>query len=259
MATLEKVMEMQQKGITDAEISTQLRNDGVSPVEIDNSLNQAKIKNAVSPPAEEAPGQQPMAGMQASIMPNQPEPVAQAPPQAQPMEHDLRSRLSAAAQEVESQDFPPQQAPPQQAAPPEVYPPQEGMAPEQPQDDYYQQTPQAYSQQDYYAPQSGMDTETISEIAEQVATEKLNDYKKKVGDIASFKNNIQDKVDNIDDRLKRIEDSIAKLQQAVIGKIGEFGESNAAIHKDLDNLHGTVSKLMNPLIDNYNELKKISK
>jgi uncharacterized protein YukE len=255
MATLEKVMEMQQQGISDAEISTQLRNDGVSSTEIDNSLNQAKIKNAVSPPAGITPGQKPIEGMQASIMPKQPEPVAQTPPQAQPIAEDLSARLSSAAQEVESEDFPPQQ----QAPPPEVYPPQEGVAPEQPQDDYYQQTPQAYSQQDYYAPQAGMDTETISEIAEQVATEKLNNYKKKIGDIASFKNNIQDKVNNIDDRLKRIEESIDKLQQAIIGKIGEFGESNAAIHKDLDNLHGTVSKLMNPLIDNYNELKKIPK
>jgi uncharacterized protein YukE len=254
MPTLEKVMQMQQQGITDAEISTQLQNEGVPAAEINDSLNQAKIKNAVSPPGAAAPGQAPMEGMQASIMPNQQEPVAQTPPQAQPMTQELPARLDAAAQEAQAQ-----QLPPQQAAPPEVYPPQEGFAPEPPQDDYYQQTPQAYSPQDYYAPQGGTDTETISEIAEQVATEKLNDYKKKVGDIASFKNNIQDKVNDIDDRLKRIESSIDKLQQAVIGKIGEFGESNAAIHKDLDNLHGTVAKLMNPLIDNYNELKKISK
>jgi hypothetical protein len=255
MPTLEKVMQMQQQGKTDAEISTQLQNEGVPAAEINDSFNQAKIKNAVSPPGAAAPEQAQMEGMQASIMPNQPEPTAQTPPQAQPMTQELPARLDAAAQEAQAQQFPQQQV----VAPPEVYPPQEGFAPEQPQDDYYQQTPQAYSQQDYYAPQGGTDTETISEIAEQVTTEKLNDYKKKVGDIASFKNNIQDKVNDIDDRLKRIENSIDKLQQAVIGKIGEFGESNAAVHKDLDNLHGTVAKLMNPLIDNYNELKKISK
>ena len=74
-----------------------------------------------------------------------------------------------------------------------------------------------------------------------------------------WKNTIQDKVEDIDDRLKRIESSIDKLQQSIIGKIGEFGENYATIHKDLDNLHGTVSKLMNPLIDNYRELKKLAK
>ena len=100
---------------------------------------------------------------------------------------------------------------------------------------------------------------TISEIAEQVVIEKLNEFKKKTGDLVSFKNSIQTNVADIDERLKRIENSIDKLQQAVIGKIGEFGESNAMIHQDLDNLHGTVSKLMNPLIDNYNELRKLAK
>jgi len=104
-----------------------------------------------------------------------------------------------------------------------------------------------------------MDTETISEIAEQVATEKLENYKTKVGDVVSFKNQIQDKVDDMDDRLKRIENGIEQLQQAVIGKMAEFGESSAMIHKDLDNLHGTVSKLMDPLIDNVKEMKKLSK
>jgi len=156
-----------------------------------------------------------------------------------------------------------------QAQPPEIYPPQEqpgaeayppqGSPEEAPQDDYYTQQPQAYDGQDYYAPQGGTDTETISEIAEQVVTEKLEDYKSKVGDIASFKNQMQNQVNDIDDRLKRIENSIQQLQNAILGKIGEFGESSAMIHKDLDNLHGTVAKLMNPLIDNVNEMKKLKK
>jgi len=235
MATLDKVMELQKQGISDTEISAQLQNEGIAPMEINDSLNQAKIKNAVSPPTEtaQAPGQE----MQASIMPNQAEQLAAQAP-TQPM----------------TQEIP---APTGQAPGPEIYPPQ--AAPGQPQDNYYQETPQAYPEQDYYAPQNGMDTETISEIAEQVATEKLNEFKKKTGDLVSFRNTTQDKIEDIDDRLKRIESTIDKLQQSIIEKIGEFGESNAMVHKDLDNLHGTVSKLMNPLIDNINEMKKIAK
>jgi len=235
MATLDKVMELQKQGISDTEISAQLQNEGIAPMEINDSLNQAKIKNAVSPPTEtaQAPGQE----MQASIMPNQAEQLAAQAP-TQPM----------------TQEIP---APTGQAPGPEIYPPQ--AAPGQPQDNYYQETPQAYPEQDYYAPQNGMDTETISEIAEQVATEKLNEFKKKTGDLVSFRNTTQDKIEDIDDRLKRIESTIDKLQQSIIEKIGEFGESSAMIHKDLDNLHGTVSKLMNPLIDNINEMKKIAK
>ena len=247
MPTLERVIQLQQQGVSDADISTQLQNEGISPTEINDSINQAKVKSAISAP--ETAGQATDPGMQASIMTNPAEQPAAPAPAAQP--------AAPAPQEQAAQPQMQAPQPPMPQAPgPEVYPPQE--TPEQPQDDYYTQTPQAYGQ-DYYAPQGGTDTETISEIAEQVATEKLNEYKSKTGDIVSFKNTIQDKVNDIDDRLKRIESTIDKLQQAIIGKIGEFGESNAMIHKDLDNLHGTVSNLMNPLIDNINEMKKISK
>lgn len=78
----------------------------------------------------------------------------------------------------------------------------------------------------------------------------------------SFKNEIKNKVEDLDDRLKKIENSIDKLQQAIIGKIGEYSDTTAMIHHDLDNLHGTVAKLMNPLIDNIetmNSHKKKSK
>ena len=70
-----------------------------------------------------------------------------------------------------------------------------------------------------------------------------------------FKNKTNNKIENIDNRLKKIENSIDKLQQAIIGKIGEFGDTTAMIHHDLDNLHGTVAKLMNPLIDNIRALE----
>jgi len=222
MSTLDEIIKMQNQGMSDAEISTQLQNNGVSPQEINDSLNQAKIKNAVSP-----------------------------------QENNQQQTQQPQAQQQQAQSpGPTTQDPGLQIPPPETYPPQHTE--QQPQQDYYQPTPQAYSQQDYYAPQQAIDPETISEIAEQVVTEKLNEFTKKTGDITSFKNTIQDKVADIDERLKRIENSIDNLQQAIVGKIGEFGESNAMIHKDLDNFHGTVSKLMNPLIDNVNEMKKLN-
>ena len=124
-----------------------------------------------------------------------------------------------------------------------------------PQEDYYTQTPQAYSGEEYYQ-QPSFNTETITEITEQVISEKFREYNKRTGDIVSFKNTIQDKVDDINTRLKRIESTIDKLQQAIIQKIGEFGENTQIIKKDLESLHDTTSKLMNPLIDNYRELQK---
>ena len=238
MTTLDRVVEMQGKGMDETEISSQLQNEGVSPQEINDSLNQVKIKEAVSrPPA--APGQ-----------PAPPAMSAQAPLTPTPMPGQTQEIPQQNQQVAPAPEQP--QAGVQQQYPPEQY------SPEQPQQEYYPETPQAYPQEAYYPQAAGLDTDTASEIAEQVVQEKFAEFAKKTGDIPSFKNEIKEKVSNIDERLKRIENSIDKLQQAVIGKIGEFSETTQAIHKDLDALHNTTSKLMNPLIDNYKELKKIA-
>jgi hypothetical protein len=227
MDLINKIVSMQNQGISEADISKQLQNQGISPLQINQAINQAKIKSAVSSetPYQETqptPQNNEFQNMQMSSF-NQQNPIPD---------------NSQNPQQAENQNF--------------QYPPQN-------QEEYYPQTPQAYTEQDYYAPQSNLDTDTISEIAEQIVIEKFKEFHKKTGDIVSFKNLIQDKVADLNERLKRIEDSINKLQQSIIGKVGEFGENTSLIHRDLENLHGTVSKLMNPLIDNYNELKKNSK
>mgnify|MGYP001619189226 CR=1 FL=1 len=127
-----------------------------------------------------------------------------------------------------------------------------------PQEQQYLEQPQYNSEQAYYPQQPQIDTETFSEIAEQVVAEKFKEFEQKTGDLLLFKNSMQEKVADLNERLTRIEKSLDKIQQAIICKIGEFGENVSYIHKDLDSLHNTVSKLMNPLIDNYQALKKIS-
>ena len=215
MAALDRVIQLKSQGVQDADIINQLQTEGISPKEIQDSLSQASIKQAVSP---EQPSQQ--QDMQQSIMPPQ-------------------------------QDMQQPQALPEQQMQPQMQDTQ--------QQDYYPATPQAYQEQAYYPQSGGMDTETITEIADQVITEKLQEQQEKTGDIVAFKSTTEEQIQNLDARLAQIEQSIEQLQQAVIQKVGEFGENSEYIKKDLDNLHNTVSKLMNPLIDNYKELKKISK
>ena len=113
MATLDRVIELQGQGLSETEISSQLQSEGISPREVSDSLNQAKIKNAVSS-QEKMPLPQGTRGMQQSIM--------QENPQEQP----------APMQQGPEMEMPPAQPNP------EIY---QGQA-EQPQDDYYTQTPQ---------------------------------------------------------------------------------------------------------------------
>jgi archaellum component FlaC len=197
MVQVDRIVQMQQQGMSDNDIIKTLKNEGVTPKEISDSIAQAKIKMAVS--QED--------GYQESY--NQP-----------------------AVQEQQAQ-VPTSQYQEQQ------YPDQSG-------------------QQYYYPDQSGqsMNIETITEIVDRILSEKLKELNQKIKPVVDFKNKADEDINDLKERLKRIESTIDNLQRAIIGKVGEFGQSTALIHKDLENLHGTVSKLMNPLIDNVNEMKK---
>jgi len=227
MDVLNKVMEMQSKGMPDSEIAKTLRNNGVSSKEINDALNNAKIKSAVSqeyPYSQQEMQNMPQQDMQQSIM--QSSDYSQYP---QNQEQYAQYSQNPQNQEQYAQ-----------------YPQQEA---------YAAQYPETYSES--YSPQ--LNTDTIYEISEQVALEKIDEFRKKIGDVSQFRNTASEKLKELDERLKKIEDAIEQLQTAVIGKIGEFGETSAYIKKDLNSIHETMSKLMNPLIDNYKELKKIAK
>ncbi len=109
----------------------------------------------------------------------------------------------------------------------------------------------------YYQDQGGS-TETMTDIAQQVINEKTQEINKKIDVLTQAKNQNQRDVEELKDRIKRIEASLDVIQKAIIGKIGEFGESTKMVQKDLENIHGTMSKMMNPLMDNYNELQKFN-
>lgn len=203
MTTLDRIMQMQAQGIQDTEIIRKLRDENIPPSEINDALNQAKIKQAVSQPEASQ-----YEGMEPSIT-----------EQAQQPEQQYQEQY--------------------------------------PQDQQYQQGQYYPEQQQYYQPQ--LDTETITEIAGQVVSEKFAEFNKKTGDLSIFKETMQEKVKDLDERIKKIETSLDQIQKAIIGKVGEYGESMTFVHKDLENIHDTMSKLMNPLIDNYREMKNQKK
>lgn len=205
MVQVDRIVQMQQQGMSDNDIIRTLKNEGITPKEISDSIAQAKIKMAVS--QEDA--------YQESY--------------SQPAAQEQPAPVQQQYQEQQYAQYPDQQQ-------------------------YADQGGQQY----YYPDQGGqsMSIETITEIVDRILSEKLKELNQKIKPVIDFRNKAEEDINDIKDRLKRIESTIDNLQRAIIGKVGEFGQSTALIHKDLDNLHGTVSKLMNPLIDNYNELKK---
>lgn len=117
------------------------------------------------------------------------------------------------------------------------------------QDNYYPY-PQDYS--------SGSDVETTTEIVEQIVSKKLKEILESLNYIKRELDYNSKEIESLKDRLKRMEEGFDFVQRAIIGKIGEFEENSKLVQKDLENIHGTISKLMNPLIDTYNELVKFN-
>jgi septation ring formation regulator EzrA len=232
MNALERLLELQGQGLSEQETINNLQQEGFQMREINDSLNQAKIKRAISQETE--PNNQ---GYPETLQTNQ-----------QYMETNIENISGERA----PQEYAPQEYAPQEYAPQE-YAPQE-YANGQINNNYSN----AQNYGGYYPANGINNTETMTDIAEQVINKKTQEISKKLDELIQVKNKSQQEIEDLKERIKRIENNFDSIQKSIIGKIGEFGESTKMIHKDLDNLHGTMSKMMNPLIDNYNELKKFN-
>lgn len=198
MGTIDEIEKMRQEGIQEQEIVMALQQRGFSQQQIENALSQAQIKEAVtSDPAVPLPLSYPQNlspdTLQASIMQS---------PQESPPE--------APAPGQEEWQEAPQQF---QEAPPETY------------DSSYQQYPQ-YSQ----APLS---SDTITEIAEQVVSEKLSNIRNKLEKTIELKTETETKLTSLNERLQRIERIIDRLELSILQKVGEYAANVSDLKKEL--------------------------
>jgi len=199
MGTLEDIKTMQQQGMSEQDIVAELQTRGVPQDEIYNSMAQAKIKEAVTdqepkglPPAPPTPTPE----------------TAGAPPTGLPPEGPV-------TQEAGMPPGAPAGAPP--TAPPEAgAPPTEAPA------DIYAAAPGGATEYAYAPPTGGLSTDTITEIAEQVITERLTPIRDQLESILDLRTTIESKVESLSERLKRIEKTIDRLQLSLLQKVGEY-------------------------------------
>jgi len=106
--------------------------------------------------------------------------------------------------------------------------------------------PQAYQQYQEYQPYSS--AESITEIAEQIAEEKVGAVKREITNMQEFRLVANRKIENVDDRLKKIEETIDRLQSTIIGKVGSFAGNIQDIKQEMEMMQESFSKALNPLI-----------
>ncbi len=212
MALLTDIKRMQEEGKTEQEIISTLRQQGISAREIIEALSQSKIKEAVSGvPEAPQPGYQ-----QETLAPTPQGEDAAYPVQSQNAQSMQLSQEYVPAQpapmEPSTQYYPQPQQYQQQTAPPqEAYP-------------EYPQYPQA---------QGGISPDTITEISEQVVSEKISPLRKDIEKIIDFKTTVDSKISYIDERLQRIEKIIDRLNLSIMQKVGDYMTNIDDIKKEI--------------------------
>ena len=225
MGILEQINRMKNQGLSKDQMAGKLQEQGISPKAINDAFDQTKIKEAISNP--------PVQG-ESSINNSQqpPAPQTQRPTYAQ-------------TQQAEQGYYNPPQEPQQQeqySTPPTPEPPQPEQEP--PQEDYYAPEQGYYAPEDQgydYGESSGLDTDTIIEIAGQVFSEKIKKIENQASDFAEFKTLSETKIQIISERLKRIENTIDKLQSSILEKIGSYGSGLESIKKEMNMIENSLS------------------
>jgi len=231
MGILEEIIKMQNEGREDEEIASELKQRGISPKQIEDSLNQARIKNAVSKENEEYPPN-----------PQQYSPTAPPKPSTQEISEN---------EEGYEQNNPYGQEGYEQESGQQGYYPQEGYEQESGQQGYY---PQEGYEQRYQTD----NTDTIIEISEQVFSEKIKKTRKQLDELNEFKILFQTKVENSLNRLKKIEDILDKLQMAILEKVGSYGKNLEEIKKEMSMMQDSFRKVVEKPSISHTKHKKTS-
>jgi hypothetical protein len=200
---------MRQKNMSDQEIISELRKQNISPREINEALNHALIKNAVS----DIRGGE---NMEAPI------------PGGGQYDNGSYGQQEAGYDQ--------QQAPSQDYGGGDD---QNQVYTAQPQQAYY---PQQQGYGDYPA-QQAVNTDTIVEVSEQVFNEKISEFSKRVDSMDEFKALTQARLEHLNERLKRIEAIIDRLQSSILEKVGSYGSNLESIKKEMSMMQDSFIKV----------------
>ena len=243
MGTLETIMQLRNQGKTDSQITEDLKQQGLAPKEIDESLSQSKIKSALSD--QDVMLQQPS---QASQPIQPPQATSELKTGSAPMQPSIMQQTPGTYPEVQQPAKPTQPIQELSSFQPSTTPTQEPPQPE------------SYKNQDYQYPEYAPETsiETINEIAEQILDEKTAQLKNQITSFTRFKEEIASEVLKLSERLSRIENTLNELQVAILRKIGDYGKDIKNIAKEMHSTQDSFSKILNPLTDNIREMQKIT-
>ncbi|PNX47553.1 MAG: hypothetical protein BV456_10845 [Thermoplasmata archaeon M8B2D] len=274
MGVLDQITDMQGRGLSESQIVNRLREQNISPREINDALGQAQIKNAISSSRNNIDQMEPsmMGSPQSNSGSNggassgggdisnedltPPPTYSKIPAAAQRSFGRMTKEVSAADDSAD--DYVPQPGDQPQYYPQQAYP--QSSSSYQPYQEYgYAQQPEGYYPEQNYGydteyqpmPQSPgvVDSDTTIEIAEQVFSEKSKEIQKNIDDLTEISTLVQSKIESFSERLKRIESTIDHLQSEILDKVGSYGSNLDSIKKEMSMMQDSFGKVVNSALD----------
>ena len=212
MTLTQRVSEMKKRGLSEQSIEEKLKEEGVSPLEINDAMNQSKIKEAV-----EGEGNFSRQGMVPSIMGEEDSETDEETyaPSPEPEESSNYQDYSSQEENAEPGD--------------------DGLEEE------YSSLPEGG--ENSYSPGYAMSSETMIEVAEQVFSEKIKKAEDELKKLKEFMTISAPAVEDLDERLKRIEKNFDKMQIAILERVGSFGKNIDSLKKEVEMVEDSFEKM----------------
>ena len=258
MVILDQITIMRNQGFTTGQIIQNLKEQGISPKEINEALSQSEIKSEVNK-TQNFPGNNYQSNysnytqnqLQTENIPELPDSNLSYQQSIQsPNQNSIYPQFIESPQ-MDAQETIPGIAPYQQLES-SSHPIQPYTKEQYPNDSNYQYD---YQYQDY-VPTQAIDVETINDLTNQIIDEKIQDINKEISLFSKFRKETAYKIQEIDKKLSKVKDSLDDLQLAIIKKIGNYGEDIENITKELKATQNSFSKIIDPLMDGVRDTEK---
>ncbi len=122
----------------------------------------------------------------------------------------------------------------------------------------YTQDAPAYQEAGTNYPQQTLDSERIQAIVEAVVKEKFEEMTQGVGNLAVWKDKVNNDLIGIKQEIIRTQQRFEGLQNAIAGKLGDYDQGIRNITSEMKALEKVFEKILEPLTSNIKELGRIT-
>ena len=104
----------------------------------------------------------------------------------------------------------------------------------------------------------GIDKEHIEEMVEAIIDERWEDLMKNINKIIEWKGKTESRMTVIEEQMRSIKEDFYKLQQALVGKIGEYDQNILNVGMEIKAMEKVFQKVLPQFTENVNELSRVT-